>query len=212
MRLLILIILTFFLASCLEDALAEQNGSVVKGSSLSIDDVLFDQSAEALGSLWLLRSGQDFLSEKAQANLKEFMAKRIAIRKQMMNICGLKPALSEDDKEAIARIKGDKNLENNDKKSRIKALLNERMKERSQAINGCRRDKKVLLEPYVNQRNILKAACLISFKPDEEIAGHPTKKARAWQRIKTLTNEEKFALNKQLESTTCMDVLILPSV
>jgi hypothetical protein len=139
------------------------------------------------------------------------MEKHADLRRHMMDICGLAPTLGDKDKAAIARIKNDQNLENGDKKAKIKALLNERMKESSLAISTCRKNKKDELRPYLEQRVDLKSACLISFKPDEELAGHPTKKARAWQRVKTLSNEERITLNRQLESRTCVDAISSPA-
>lgn len=209
MRLLILSIALFLLGSCLKETTAGQNNRVVKESSLTIDDVLFDQSAEMLGSAWLLRSGQAFLSDAAQVNLKKFMEKSSSLRKQMMSICGIAPTLGDADKIAIDKIKNDQNMENGDKKSKIKDLLNARMQESSKAISLCRSEKKAELKPYIDLRNELKSDCLIKFKPYEEIAGLPTKKARAWQQVKTLTNEEKAELNKKLEAHTCTEALAM---
>ncbi len=208
MRLLIIIVAVVSFTACLPDALLEKKiDTAIKESSLTIDDVLFDQNAEMLSFVWLLRSGHDFLSETAMANLKKFINARSTLRKGMMGICGVAPSLSVKDKATVSSIKSDSALDNSEKKSRIKALLNDRMQKNSNVISTCRSERKDELAPYFTQRESLKSSCLIIFKPDQEIAGLPTKKARAWQRVKTLTNEEKAALNKKLESRECNDAL-----
>lgn len=196
------------LASCfLPDSTDDQKKRKATPQGITVDDVLFDQSAEMLGTIWLLRSGQDFLSAAAQENLKKYIEKRGELRTQMMSICGVKPALSDDDKKTIGTIKTDTVLGNDEKKAKIKSLLNARMETNQRAIDSCKKDKADSLMPYSAETAALKVACMIQFKPDDELAGLPTKKARAWQRMKTLTNDEKVQITKKLESRECVIVL-----
>jgi hypothetical protein len=207
---LLTIIAMLSLSSCLPDTFSENKiGNVLREGALTVDDVLFDQGAELLASVWLLRSGQDFLSEHAQTNLKQFVERRTELRKRMMEICGKPNTLNDDDKSAIAQIRSDKKLDNSEKKLRIKTLLNDRMTKSSAAIDNCRKEKKTELRPPLEKRDHLKDACMIAFKPDQEIAGRATKKARAWQRVQTLTEEEKYELNRKLESKECLNALSL---
>ncbi len=199
----ILIWTLIFLASCSNFNGDDQNGHQLYSKGLTVDEVFFDQSAEMLASTWLLRSGQDFLSTSAQNNLKKFIGKWREIRSKIAEICGISLALSAEDKHAIQEIKLNEQLDNDEKKKHIKAILGQLLSARRKVIKGCKNHKANLLAPFGDLSSSLQSACLINFKSDEELAGAPTKKARAWQRVNTLTADEKARLNKRLESSEC---------
>lgn len=149
--------------------------------------------------MWLEKL--DFLSAEAKDNLKKLKDKKHEIKTKMMEVCGITPALSDDNRAAIKKIREDASLKKAEKRAKIKEILKPlraQMKANRKALKECKEKQKDALKPLVDQKQALMEACF-------GVKEH--KKLYAKRMLRNLSEAKKKELNAKLVSTECTNAL-----